>query len=84
MSPAGNSRAPTESGQVQAGCHSMTIVSMDRVSKRFGAVQALDAVSFSVAAGEIRALCGENGAGKSTLVKMLMGIVRPDGGGAEL
>jgi ribose transport system ATP-binding protein/rhamnose transport system ATP-binding protein len=53
---------------------------MDRVSKRFGAVQALDAVSFSVAAGEIRALCGENGAGKSTLVKMLMGIVRPDGG----
>ena len=58
----------------------MSMISVDRVSKSFGAVQALDGVSFHVAAGEIRALCGENGAGKSTLVKMLMGIVRPDAG----
>ena len=58
----------------------MSIISVDRVSKSFGAVQALDGVSFHVREGEIRALCGENGAGKSTLVKMLMGIVRPDAG----
>ena len=62
----------------------MAIITMDRVCKRFGAVQALDDVSFSVAAGEIRALCGENGAGKSTLVKMLMGIVRPDSGAVSI
>ena len=52
----------------------------DRLSKSFGAVAALKDVSFSLAAGEIRALCGENGAGKSTLVKLLMGVNHPDSG----
>jgi rhamnose transport system ATP-binding protein len=50
------------------------------LSKRFGAVTALDGVSFDVAAGEIHALIGENGAGKSTLLKVLAGIVQPDTG----
>jgi D-xylose transport system ATP-binding protein len=44
------------------------------VSKRFGAVQALDAVDFSVRAGEVMALVGDNGAGKSTLIKSIAGI----------
>ena len=44
------------------------------VSKRFGAVQALDAVDFSVRAGEVMALVGDNGAGKSTLIKSVAGI----------
>lgn len=48
--------------------------------KCFGRLTALHDVSFSVAAGEVRALCGENGAGKSTLVKLLTGIYRPDAG----
>ncbi len=50
------------------------------VSKAFGAVRALDDVSFSVAAGETHACVGENGAGKSTLLKILAGIVSPDRG----
>ncbi len=50
------------------------------ISKRFGVVQALDEVSFSVRAGEVHAICGENGAGKSTLVKILMGVYQPDAG----
>ena len=43
------------------------------VSKRFGAVQALDKVNFNVQAGEIMALVGDNGAGKSTLIKGIAG-----------
>ena len=50
------------------------------VSKRFGAVQALDAVDFSVRAGEVMALVGDNGAGKSTLIKGIAGIHSIDEG----
>ena len=50
------------------------------VTKRFRGVTALDAVDFSVRAGEIHALLGENGAGKSTLIKVLTGVHARDGG----
>jgi ABC-type sugar transport system ATPase subunit len=56
------------------------VLSVRSVSKGYPGVTALNDVSFSLRAGEIRALCGENGAGKSTLVKILMGIVQPDSG----
>lgn len=56
------------------------ILSAEGISKRFGAVVALRDVRFTVARGEIRALCGENGAGKSSLVKIFMGVHRPDTG----
>jgi D-xylose transport system ATP-binding protein len=50
------------------------------VSKRFGAVQALDGVDFDVGAGEVVGLVGDNGAGKSTLVKVMSGIYVADDG----
>lgn len=50
------------------------------VSKRYGHVNALTDVDFTVSAGEIVALVGDNGAGKSTLVKAMAGTHRIDGG----
>jgi ABC-2 type transport system ATP-binding protein len=56
------------------------IVSVEGVTKRFGAVTAVDDVSLRVDPGEVFALLGPNGAGKSTLIRMLLGLQRPDAG----
>lgn len=56
------------------------ILQLQHISKRFGAVQALKDVTFSVKQGEIHTLLGENGAGKSTIIKMLSGEYQPDEG----
>ncbi len=50
------------------------------LSKRFGALTALDGVSITVRPGSVHALLGENGAGKSTLVKTIIGFQRADTG----
>ena len=54
------------------------------ISKRYGAVTALQDVAFELAPGEIHALLGENGAGKSTLMKIAFGLVSPDAGSIML
>ncbi|MBV9119820.1 MAG: ABC transporter ATP-binding protein [Chloroflexi bacterium] len=51
-----------------------------QVIKRFGAVTAVDGVSFSLANGELVSLLGPSGCGKSTLLRMIAGIERPDAG----
>ncbi|MFC0628256.1 ATP-binding cassette domain-containing protein [Kribbella deserti] len=57
-----------------------TVLSLQGISKRFGAVQALKNVDLDVRAGEVLALVGDNGAGKSTLVKTIAGVYTPDDG----
>ena len=55
-------------------------IEIDGMSKRFGALLALDRVSLTLESGSFHALLGENGAGKSTLAKCLMGYHRADAG----
>jgi ABC-2 type transport system ATP-binding protein len=54
------------------------------VTKRFGAVTAVDDLSFSVEAGQVCGLLGPNGAGKTTTLRMLVGLERPTVGRTEL
>ncbi|MGI4983783.1 MAG: sugar ABC transporter ATP-binding protein [Janthinobacterium lividum] len=56
------------------------LLKLERISKRFPGVKALQQIHLAVAPGEIHALLGENGAGKSTLMKILSGIHQPDEG----
>jgi D-xylose transport system ATP-binding protein len=53
------------------------------VSKRFGAVVALENVEFEARRGEIAGLVGDNGAGKSTLIKIVSAVLSPDSGSIE-
>lgn len=59
---------------------SSTILVVERVSRRFGGIQAIDDLSFALQEGEIVALIGPNGAGKTTLVNLLTGVVSPSSG----
>src|SRR5690606_41802921 len=54
------------------------------ITKRFGALTALEDVSFHLRPGSVHALLGENGAGKSTLVKCILGYYRADTGEVQL
>lgn len=60
------------------------VISVRAVSKRYGRVVAVDGVSLDVVPGEVYALLGLNGAGKTTLIRLLLGMVRPDGGRVEV
>ena len=59
---------------------SQPILSVRNVSKAFGAVQALNQVSFDVNPGQVVALAGDNGAGKSTIIKAISGVIHHDAG----
>ena len=56
------------------------MIELKEFTKKFGAVTAVDAVSFQVEAGSIFGLVGSNGAGKSTLLRSICGVYAPDGG----
>lgn len=56
------------------------MLELDHVTKRFGGLQVVANLSFSVAQGEILSLIGPNGAGKTTVLNLITGLYQPDGG----
>src|SRR5690242_6638867 len=56
----------------------------EQLAKRYGAVEALAPLDLEVAEGEVFGYLGPNGAGKSTTILLLLGLVRPSGGRAEI
>jgi ABC-2 type transport system ATP-binding protein len=55
-------------------------IEIDNLAKHFGAIKAVDGVSFSVNKGEVLGFLGPNGAGKSTTMKMVTGFLTPTSG----
>jgi len=61
-----------------------TVIQCRALTKRFGATVALDGLDLEVAEGEIHGFLGPNGSGKTVTIRILLGLIRPDGGTAEL
>ena len=59
-------------------------VRADRLTKKFGEFVAVDAVSFEVRAGEVVGYLGPNGSGKTTTIRMLLGLLTPTSGEANV
>jgi branched-chain amino acid transport system ATP-binding protein len=62
----------------------VSVLAVTGLTKRFGAVRAVDGIAFDVRAGELVAMIGPNGAGKTTCFNMLNGQLRPDAGAIRL
>jgi ABC-type multidrug transport system ATPase subunit len=60
------------------------MIRVESLTKRYGAITAVDDLSFEVEPGETFALIGPNGAGKTTTLKILLGLARPDAGRAAI
>ena len=60
------------------------MIRAENLVKRYGAVTAVDRLSFEVERGEVFALIGPNGAGKTTTLKILLGLARPDSGSVAI
>lgn len=66
--------------EMEHGADQKPLVWMEKITKKFGTITALQDVDFGVDRAEVRALLGDNGAGKSTLIKILMGVHQPTSG----
>src|SRR5215217_3286315 len=61
-----------------------TAISIEGLVKTFGPTRALDGLDLSVRTGEVHGFLGPNGAGKTTTIRILLGLLRADGGTASL
>ncbi len=61
-----------------------TVIRTYDLTKRFGRLTAVDGINFEVRRGEVFGFLGPNGAGKTTTIAMLLGLVRPTAGSAEV
>ena len=73
-------RPPAVNGQVRG----RPMIVVERLTKHYGQLRAVDGITFSVDAGEVFSLLGHNGAGKTTTIRMLTGQARPTGGTATV
>jgi ABC-type uncharacterized transport system ATPase subunit len=71
-------------GAARTSTAEIPAIRMEGIKKAFGDCVALRGASLEVLPGEIHALVGENGAGKSTLMRVLGGLIKPDGGRVEV
>src|ERR1041385_7251834 len=62
----------------------MTLLHTEQLTKRYGAIIALDQLDLDVAPGEIVGVLGPNGSGKSTALRLLLGFLRPTSGRASI
>ncbi|MDR3716965.1 MAG: ABC transporter ATP-binding protein [Puia sp.] len=60
------------------------LIKVERLSKYFGDIRAVDGLSFTVNRGDIYGFLGQNGAGKSTTIRMLLTLIKPDEGEIEI
>ena len=65
-------------------CGRELLVAVDDISKRYGRTTAVAGVTLALWSGEICGFIGANGAGKTTILRMLAGILKPDGGGGQV
>src|SRR6195256_3738471 len=84
-SPAGSCPTTTQKTSSTRGptLTDMTL-EIDRVSKRYGEIVALDSVTFDVRAGELFGFVGANGAGKTTTMRIVLGVLAADSGEVRL
>jgi branched-chain amino acid transport system ATP-binding protein len=61
----------------------LALLELDKLTRRFGGIIAVDRVTMRVATGEVRAVIGPNGAGKSTLFNLITGVVKASDGGVR-
>jgi ABC-2 type transport system ATP-binding protein len=78
-----NSRFPTDANSWGLFLNDAAIVT-EKLTRRFGALSAVESVDLTVAAGQFFGFLGPNGAGKSTTIKMLTGLLAPTAGGIQL
>ena len=62
----------------------MSLLKVERLSKAFGTVRAVEDVSFEVGEGEIYGLLGPNGAGKTTTISIVAGLLKAEAGRVEV
>src|SRR5215470_11478716 len=62
----------------------MAIVEINHLTKNFGRLRALDQVTFTVEEGEVFGFLGPNGAGKTTAIRIMLGLLHPDGGSVKI
>lgn len=71
-------------GTSSAGTSAKTVLRLENLTKRYSTFTALDGLSLSLNAGQILGLIGPNGAGKTTTIKILVGMIKPTSGAAEI